>query len=313
MTERERLQRWANAFRQAYGWAPSFKALAGADDVPGAFTCTFEPSFDPIELLGGTGFFRHHPALVAWFSRLGFGWLPEGRIVTAPSPDTLNALLDRWGPPRAGYRLAYVEAESGVLALGPWLSAYLHGLIPIHVAPPSYYEKVFAPRVQTLRGELWRHLVARLAERLFGLREAPTAPHDQPPNLRFHFASVAHDLTVHALNYSAIPWDSMAAMRDAIVAAVPERVVAWRAPGAPGPLTLSMFFDNDLNRYCYAAWSRSASPDDFARVFTAPANHRQLMDALRTRLDETLAGKGDVASADSADLPPLAPTDFTLT
>ncbi len=297
-SERERLEDWAAAFERVYGWAPAFAPLArGPCDPPGdppreppgeppeAFTCTFRPVFEPIDLLGNTGYFRHRPGVAAWFTRLGFGWTDEGRIVTAPSPGTFNALLDRLGPDRAGYRLAYIAEERGNFTLGPWLSSYLRGQLPVHVAPPAYY-----------------------ARRLAGAG----AGHGGLGDLRFHFASFAHDLTVHALNYSAVPWSVVDTLRETITARAPERVAGWDAPEATAPLTLTTFFDNDLNRYCYEVWSRCEGPEDFARIFTHPRCLPQLLGALEVRLDETLAGKGDIPSADTRDLPPLAPAEFRL-
>jgi hypothetical protein len=131
-------------------------------------------------------------------------------------------------------------------------------------------------------------------------------------DLRFHFASFAHDLTVHALNYHLVPRACIEAFRARIVAAMPDRVASWRAPGAPGPLTLTTFYDNDLNRYGYAVWSRSDGPRDFARNFADPRNFDQLLGCLDRRIDETLRGLGDVPSGDTHDLAPLVPCAFEV-
>lgn len=171
--ERPRLEPGLRAFGAVYGWSPSLADFGG--EVDGGFTITVRPEIEPIELLGGTGHFRHRPAMTAHVRRMGFAWNDANRIVT-----------------------------------------------------------------------------------------------------------------------------------------MPERVSGWRSPGASGPLTLTTFFDNDLNRYGYAVWSRSETPSDFARLFAAPRHFAQLTGCLDCRIDETLRGLGDVSSGVTGDMPPLAPYEFRV-
>ena len=88
--------------------------------------------------------------------------------------------------------------------------------------------------------------------------------------------------------------------------------MSWRAPGSPGPLTLTTFYDNDVNRSGYAVWARSEGPRDFARNFADPRNFAQLLGCLDRRIDETLRGLGDVSSGDTHDLAPLVPCEFEV-
>ena len=278
--ERAQLATWAHAFEAVYGWGPALEDFAG--DVPGGFTITVRPTIDPIELLGGTGHFRLRPAMVAQVRRLGFAWTDANRVVTMPSPATFNAIAARLGPD--GYRVRVHPDPQRNLALGPFLTSYLDGFVPVHVASGPLYATVAADRAAAAhRGDL-----------------------------RFHFGSFAHDLTVHALNYHLIPRACAEAFRARIEAAMPERVRGWRLPDAPGPLTLTTFFDNDLNRYCYAVWSRSETPSDFARLFAIERNFAQLTACLDRRVDETLRGIGDVPSGVTGDLPPLTPCEFRV-
>ena len=130
--------------------------------------------------------------------------------------------------------------------------------------------------------------------------------------LEFHFTSLAHDLTVHALNYHLIPRDCWAELMADLTAALPERYSSWEANPSEGPLTLTFFFDNDLNRYCYAIWCRSKTAEDFPRLFRAEGNLSQLRQVLHTRIQETIAGIGDVPSGDTDDMQPLTMLDFRV-
>ena len=164
------------------------------------------------------------------------------------------------------------------LTLGPFLTSYLAGCVPVHVASASFYDAIASSR----------------------------------GDLRFHFASFAHDLTVHALNYHLVPRASIETFRDCIERTMPERVAHWKEPGSSGPLTLTTFFDNDLNRYGYAVWSRCEAPEHFARLFAETRNHGQILDCLDRRIDETLRGLGDVPGGDTRDMPPLIPCEFQI-
>ena len=280
--ERRQLDPWARAFEAVYGWGPVFEDFSG--DVPDGFTITIRPAVTPIELLGGTGHFRHRPAMVEQVRRMGFGWTEGNRVVTMPSPATFNALAERFVPAGDGFRVRVHRDPQRNLTLGPFITSYLEGFVPAHVADGSLYPDVASDPIRAPgRGDL-----------------------------RFHFASFAHDLTVHALNYHLVPRACIEAFRARIEAAMPERVASWRVPGSPGPLTLTTFFDNDVNRYGYAVWSRSEGPRDFARNFAEPRNFDQLLGCLDRRIDETLRGLGDVVSGDTHDLAPLVPCEFAV-
>jgi len=138
-------------------------------------------------------------------------------------------------------------------------------------------------------------------------REATTGG-DMP----WHLTTFAHDLTVHALNYHLIPRTAIRDLGERVMAGVGARLTGLDRPGAMAPLTLAWFFDNDLNRYCYEVWFRCTRPEHFAPTFTAADNLAQLHAALDTRVRETLAGLGDVASGRSEDLPPLEAVTFNL-
>lgn len=272
--ERLLLAPWARAFEAVYGWGPVFDDFTA--DVPEGFTLTVRPAVEPLELLGGTGHFHHRPAMASHVARMGFAWTDARRVVTFPSPATFDALTARLAPPGDGFRVRVHRDPGRNLALGPFLTSYLEGFVPVHVSPDDFYAGITSPKA----------------------------------DLRFHFASFAHDMTVHALNYHLVPRDAVEAFRARIEATVPERVAAWRAPGSPGPLTLTTFFDNDLNRFAYAVWARSEAPAHFAGVFRA--HLPQLLDCLDLRLDETRRGVGDVPSGDTHDMDPLTRCEFRV-
>lgn len=277
---------WAETFGRVVGWAPTLAPLGAQAEVPadiarGRFALRFDGPVEPVEMLGSTGHFRHSPALVAHMRRMGFAWDEAGVVRGGPSPDAFNALSDALLPPRAGYRMGYVRSDRRNMALGPFLTAYLAGRVPAQLASEAYYRRVRAGFREEMRGELG-----------------------------FHFTSFAHDVTVHAMNYQVVPWDLIDAIRARVVAAVPERVAAWASSDAPGPLTLTTFFDNDVNRFCYAVWSASA---DVAGAVEAARSHaEQLLACLEHRLEETRAGLGDVPSGDTHDMKPLSPWEFRV-
>ena len=277
--ERREMARWAEAYAVVNGWAPRFGELDEPEE--GAFTLTFEPRFDPIEMLGGTGHFAHRPQLVAHLRRMGFRWDDTGRVLTTPSPQTFNRLADRLLPPGTGYRVGAIRRDQPKLALGPWLRMYLSGCVPVHLSSPGFYDSVVASQ---------------------GTRDWC--------ELRFQFQSFAHDLTVHALNYQLIPRAAIDAFSRRIIDALPDRFAAWEHPDALGPLTLTTFFDNDLNRFCYAVWSLSEDPTSFAAVFLE--HLPQLLACLDARIEETRQGLGDVPDEDTQSLAPLRPWEFDV-
>ncbi len=169
---------------------------------------------------------------------MGFDWDASGVVRTVPSPDTFNRRAARLLPEGAGYRMGYDRSERRNMALGGFLLRYLDGLVPVQLAPPSFYREVLARAGEVTAGELG-----------------------------FHFTSFAHDLSVHALNYQVMP----ASLREAIRARVRRvaaraRGVVGRSPRRRGQLTLTAFFDNDVNRFCYAVWTASDAVDEALRM-----------------------------------------------
>jgi hypothetical protein len=240
----------------------------------------------PIELLGGTGYFKHRPAVVEHVRRLGFDWEPDGRILTFPTPATFNRLLEQFGSPDAGLRLTYdrvvATTERRQFELGTWLRRYLTGALTVYVCDQSNYDELFS------------------------------APGEAPwHTLRWQLSMLPHDITVHALNYHLVPHAALRELEQRIAEALPDRFLRWSSgEDAAVPLTLSHFIDNDLNRYTYAVWSATERPEEFGRNFLAPARYQQLLDALAIRLDETKRGLGDMPSGDFNDVQPLQPTQF---
>lgn len=278
--ERAALTAWADAFTELLNARPTFASLA-SDELT---AITFPPVIRPEELLGSNGHFRHHPAMVEHVRGLGFDWDAGGRIRTAPTPGTFNRLVDALGFSNVGFRpQLFVEGRSA-MPLGRWLTLVLDGVLPLQVSTPEW-------SAACLTGQTALSAVSRL---------------------RLQVTSLAHDLTVHVLNYHLIPRASVAEMRARIEATVPDRVASWREPGAGAPLTLSYFIDNDLNRYCYAVWCLTKKPADFAAIFQAPGNIDQLWTALSIRLEETATGKGDVPDGNTDRMGPLRPTTFEL-
>lgn len=271
---------WADAFARAFGAAPAFEPLDGP--APGLRRCTVPASaFDPPELAGGTGHFRHMPEMVDHVRRLGFGWEGTGRLFTVPTPASFNALLAA-GAPDTGFVAEYVREDRPTLALGPWLLRVMEGRISIHVASAEYYAA--------------------------HVGEGSSAQHAGA--VKFQLSSLIHDMGVHALNYHLIPRAFVREIADRIRAALPDRVAAWTSPSAPVPLHLPYFYDNDLNRYCYAIWCRAARPDAFAALFDR--HFDQVRAALDVRLGEVAEGLGDVTSGDTKDMAKPKPVEFTV-
>ncbi|MBR58463.1 MAG: hypothetical protein CMH54_10635 [Myxococcales bacterium] len=275
---------WLWAFEKLFGEAPKVLPWTHPQCENGSLHQLQLPAvFDPPELAGRTGHFKHMPTMIPIVRAMGFDW-PDGQFIhIVPTPESFNAMLRATNAGSYGYELAYMQSDSETLPTGPWLAMYLGGTIPIHVASEAFYKKKVAKALKSGAVDL----------------------------LQFHLLSTGHDLSVHALNYHLIPRSSITAIRDHIYGSIPERASEW-ADGGAAPLTLTYFLDNDLNRFCYAVWCRSASIEQFGEIFSAPANLGQLMTVLDTRLEETRAGKGDVASGDTNDMPALAQTEFTI-
>ena len=221
--------------------------------------------------------------MVEHVRRMGFEWDDDGRVMTVPAPGAFNARLAEIGVAQAGFRLAYANGTADTMPLGPWLLRYMDGVITLLVNAPAYYESLLGSR---------------------GERRSRADP-------RWGLLSVAHDLSVHALNYHLIPHAAVADLAQRIRAAIPERAHAWRE-SALAPLTLTYFYDNDLNRYTYAVWCRCERPQDFGSIFLARRNYEQLVAALEVRLAETKSGRGDVPSGDFDDMEKLAETSFRV-
>jgi hypothetical protein len=284
--ERALLAPWMDGFARAFGAPPGVEALPpSAGPPPGRFRLVFPPVFDPPEMLGGTGHFRGSDEVAAHMRRLGFAWEGAGRILGAPTPSSFNASLAALDGPDAGYRLLLTVEDRPALSGGPWLCRYMDGLIPLHVCTAAFYAA---------------HGVA------------PAADARDHASLAWHFTTLAHDLTVHAQNYHRVPRACIDALGARIRAAFPAAWPAWDRPGAAAPMTLASFYDNDLNRYCYAVWSRCRRAADFGPAFAAPAHLAQLYGALDVRIAETRAGKGDVPDGRAEEMAPLAPVEFRI-
>jgi hypothetical protein len=279
--EENKLDPWLWAFEQVFGEAPRLAPWTHSSCPDGAlYQLNFPAVFDPPELAGRPGHFDHMPQMVEVVKNLGFDW-PDGAFIhVMPTPESFNDML-RSSKDSDGYELAYLKSDSEMLPTGPWLDMYLHGKIPIHVASEAFYEK-----------------------KISSAREPGSLG-----ALQFHLVSAGHDLSVHALNYHLIPQECIRAFREKIFETIPNRASQWSS-GQDAPLTLTFFLDNDLNRFCYAVWCRSATSEQFKEIFRA--NLHQLMAVLETRLEETRAGKGDVASGDTNDMPELVHTEFQI-
>jgi hypothetical protein len=259
------LRVWARAFGRIFGWEPVLARDQGPQGE--RLRCTLPRPLDPVDMLGNTGYFSHRPALVARARALGFGWSPEGCILTSPSPWSMNRALDEERP-RGGYRLRYVPLDASEFPLGPWLAVYLEGFIPVQQPSEGFLQQRLGPG------------------------EGPaTAPGAQ--GLKTTLGSVMHDLTVHALNYSAVPEGTLRWLQETITARLDALGHPWRTDAGAGLRPLARFYDYDLNRYCYEVWARCEAPEAHAGVFLREDNLAQLRHALAVRLDEaevTLGG-----------------------
>lgn len=274
------LEPWARAFAQYCGAPVLLEPLDTCK--PGAgMRITFPKVFEPIELIGGIGHFQRSRPMIDHVRRMGFDWDDEGRVRTVPAAGAFNARLATVGFENAGFLLAYANDTAPAMPLGPWLRRYMGGVITLLVNAPAFYKSISAP-IQA--------------------REDP----------RWGLMSLAHDLSVHALNYHLIPHPAVVDLANRIRAAVPERYDAWSRPETVTPLTLTYFYDNDFNRYTYAVWCRCERPEDFAAIFVAKRNYDQLVAALEVRLEETKAGRGDVASGDFDEMGQLTTTSFDV-
>jgi hypothetical protein len=279
--ERSALNAWAGTFLRVLNASPT---LAPLSEDASLTSITFPRVIRPEDLLGVYGHFHHHPAMEEHVRQLGFGWDATGRLRTSPTPLSLKARREALGFGHCGYDVQLFAEGRSSLPLGRWLTLYLDGVMPLQVSTPEWYEAC-------LSGQTPLSAVNRL---------------------RFQLMSLAHDLTVHALNYHLIPRTAIDDWRARITASVPDRVAAWKEPGAAAPLTLTYFLDNDLNRYCYAAWCLTPSPDAFSEIFLRPANYDQLLRALEIRLQETHAGRGDVPGGNTDAMGQLQATTFEL-
>jgi hypothetical protein len=271
---------WTKAFEKFCGGPVVLEPLEPATPAAG-IRMIFPRVFRPIELIGGIGHFQINRAMSEHVRRMGFEWDDEGRVRTVPAPGAFNARLTTVGIENAGFRLAYANDTTHAMPLGPWLRRYMDGVITLLVNTPEFYEKLLTD---------------------------PQPPEDP----RWGLMSVAHDLSVHGLNYHLVPHTAAVDLAGRIRAAVPERYAAWSRPGTVTPLTLTYFYDNDFNRYTYAVWCRCTRPEDFASIFVARRNYDQLVAALEIRLEETKAGRGDVASGNFDEMGRLTETTFDV-
>lgn len=287
--ERALLSPWCEAFARCFGEAPRLSPMSPVEAAPEAgreaglevgpevgHFCLTWPRLEPAEVIGQTGHFAQSGHLGAHVRALGFEWDDVGRICAAPTPATFNERLARLAGDDTGYRVEVTVEDQPTMSLGPWLDRYLDGVIPIHVCTRDHY-LAFAER---------------------------------PAVIRWQLTTLVHDLSVHALNYHLVPRRLARRLGARIRSALPERASSWSGPAAAAPLTLAYFFDNDLNRYCYAVWSACDAPSGFAPAFER--HLAQLEHALDVRIGETREGKGDVPSGNSDDMPPLTPTEFTI-
>ena len=276
------LRPWARAFAKVCGAEVQFSPLDPNEAAAG--TClTFPAVFEQIEIIGGVGHFAHRPAMAAHVRRLGFAWDASGRVMTVPAPGAFNDRMARLGLAGDGFQLSYSKLVAPMMPLGPWLKRYMHGVITLLVNAPSFYDD----------------LVQRASDQ-------------ERVGARWGLSSIAHDLSVHALNYHLIPDAAVDDLAGRIRAALPARYADWSRAEASAPLTLTYFYDNDFNRYTYGVWCNCERPEDFAAIFLAERNYAQLVAALEIRLRETAAGIGDVASGVVDDMGPLTPTSFEI-
>ncbi len=274
------LEPWQRAFDDVLGDAPRLVPFDGETfGIEGLSQLVVsERTISPPEMAGGSGHFRHMPAMAEQVRRLGYRWEGTGRLWTMPSPASFNALLRHLAPEDAGFTLACVEEDREVLSLGPWLLRAMSAQWTIHLCSTAHYRKMLV------------------------------GPHRAA--VEFQLMSMAHDVGVHALNYHLVPRRFVRELADRIRQALPERHATWSDPAALVPLHLTYFWDNDFNRYCYAVWCRTATPEAFDGLFSK--NFAQLAAALEVRLAEVRRGLGEVASGETKDMPPPQPVDFRI-
>ena len=284
--ERELLTPWVEAFDTVFGEGVTINKLAGAEsDAPSDLgIINFPDVVRPHDLIGRTGHFGHVPKMAEYMHSMGYDWNAEGRLCAAPTPATFRWLMETRGQPDAGYEPVYRVEDGDTMSIGPWLMLYLNGEIPLHVRSQEQYQR-------------W-------------LQRYDPAVHRA--GFSFHVSSFLHDLTVHMLNYHLIPRSWMKQTSQRIVEAMPERAEKWKEDKATGPLTLTFFFDNDLNQYALQVWCRCRRPEDYADIFLHPQNVQLINDALTLRITQTLDGLGDVASGDTDDVQGLEPLRLQL-
>ena len=284
-SEREILLPWTSAFSTVFGEDLSLESLPEqkSETPEDTGVINFPDVIRPIYLIGGTGHFSHVPRMAEYVQSLGFKWNEEGRLCAAPTPHTFDWLMESRGM-EAGYQMIYTEADDDTIPIGAWLTLYLDGKIPIHVRSSVGYENWLKGYVRETHKE----------------------------GFSFHISSLLHDLTVHMLNCHLVPRSWIESTRKRIEEAMPERVAEWKREGSSGPLTMTFFFDNDLNQYAMQVWCRCQKPEDYEELFLAPQNIKLLDEALELRIAQTLDGIGDVASGDTNDAQGISPLKIQL-
>lgn len=247
---------------------------------PGTLLALPSAAYANAAMLGGIGHFKHMPAMVEQVRRMGFDW-PEGdRITVFPTPATFAERLQRHGIEGQGFAITWVLHDGGVLPQGPWLLRSMNAHWTAHAWSPSMHARV---------------------------RSDPAANRE----MRFALDSLAHDMTVHALNYHLVPRHVVADLAARIRTAFPEKVARW-SDDAASCVQISYYWDNDFNRYCYAVWCRTESPRQFAGIFLKPANLEQLYSALEVRMDEVRRGLDAVPGGMTEHMPEPTPTSFEM-
>jgi len=282
--ERDLVGPWTETFATVFGEDVVLKALESTDEgAPSDLgTINFPDVVRPLYLIGGTGHFNHVPEMADYVRSLGYDWKEGGRFCATPTPETFRWIMESQGI-QSGYDPVYRVEDGDTMSIGPWLCLYLDGKIPIHVRAKEHYQS-------------WLESFD------------PT----QREGFSFHVASFLHDLTVHMLNYHLIPRSWIEQTTARIKKAMPERVEAWKEENSSGPLTMTFFFDNDLNQYALQVWCRCRRPQDYEDIFLNPRNIKLLDDALSLRISQTLEGVGDVASGDTDDAEGLKPLKIEL-
>ncbi len=286
MDDRTLVSDWMDAFARLFGPPAVRTPLApptpdGPQDLA---TLTYPLVFDQKELVGSAGHVTHLPAVTAHLHALGYAWDADARIVTIPTPATLEAMVPLTAGPDLGFALearAYTHTGPPQAAV---LLRYLDGFLPVPFPDRGY--------------------VAR--------RLAASAAPERNRDLHFLTGSTVHAMTVLALNTHLVPRSALTDLGALVRQALPEQVAGWASPDAIAPLTLQRFYHQDLQQYCHAVWWHCDTPADFTAVFAREDNLQKLHAALAVRLDETRAGKGTVPSGDMNDMAPLTPVVFDL-